>query len=106
VPSTIGYDELYIMIAGKLRCSPSFLCLQYWLESDKPKTGAVSIQSDDELVLFEARMRPLIVPQRLPSGKISTRSLKPVSVFFEDATTANATANAKTAKNAGKKVCF
>jgi hypothetical protein len=101
VPSTIGYDELYIMIAGKLRSSPSFLHLQYWLESDKPKTGAVSIQSDDELVLFEACMRPLIVPQQLPSGKISTRSLKPVSIFFEDATTA---ASAKTAKNSGKKV--
>ena len=35
-------------------------------------------------MIFKDRMRSLIVPQKLPSGKLSTRVLKPVTVCFED----------------------
>jgi hypothetical protein len=66
-------------------CFPGLLKLRYQLESDKPKASATSIQSDNELKFFINRMRGLIVPQRLPSGKISSRVLKPVLVYFEDA---------------------
>jgi hypothetical protein len=44
----------------------------------------MSIQSDEELGFFKECMRGLIVPQRLPSGKISSRALKPVHMYFED----------------------
>jgi hypothetical protein len=61
VPSTVTYDKLYIMVARKLKRFPGLMNLQYHLESDKPRTGATSIQSE-ELALFKEHLRALIVP--------------------------------------------
>src|SRR5215510_13447362 len=53
VPSTITFDDLRQMVAEKLRRFPGLLRLRYRLDSDKPKAGATSIQSDEELDLFK-----------------------------------------------------
>jgi hypothetical protein len=84
VSSDILFDGLLNLVAEKLGHFPGLVKLRYWLDSDKPKAGATSIQSPEELQLFKERMRGLIVPQRLTSGRISTRQLKAVRVFFED----------------------
>jgi hypothetical protein len=106
IASTISYDGLHILIAEKLRCFPGLMKLQYRLDSDKAKTGATSIRSDEELSIFKERMRRLIVPQRLPSGKISTRPLREVRVCFEDAGEQAAGKDISAGKTAGKKVCL
>ena len=59
--------------------------LQYRLSSDNAKIGAISIQTNEELLLFKDRLRKLIVPPRLANGKVSTRTPKAVLVYFEDA---------------------
>ncbi|KIN97849.1 hypothetical protein M404DRAFT_10681 [Pisolithus tinctorius Marx 270] len=59
--------------------------LQYQLDSDKVKAGSISIQTDDKLDIFKARMRSLIVPKCLPSGKPSTHPMKTILIYFEDA---------------------
>ena len=104
IRSDVTYENLHIIVAEKLRCFPGLLKLQYRLESDRAKAGATSIQSEEELSFFKDRMRGLIVPQRLPSGKISTRALKPVLVYFEDASEENVTNKAPPAASS-KKVC-
>ncbi|KAI9571901.1 hypothetical protein HD554DRAFT_2036422 [Boletus coccyginus] len=53
VPSQIAYDQLWMLVAGKLKCYPGTLKLQYWLDSNHAKHAAISIQSE-ELVLFKA----------------------------------------------------
>jgi hypothetical protein len=67
----------------KLGRHPNIIRLRYKLE-DKPKVSTTSIQSADELAIFEEKMRLLLVPQRLQNGKISARKPKVVTVFFED----------------------
>jgi hypothetical protein len=84
ISSSIGFDELRIAVAEKLRHFPGLMELRYRLDTDKQKAAATSIQTKDEFGIFKDRMRSLIVPQRLPSGKLSTRALKPVTVSFED----------------------
>ena len=79
--------------------------LCYRLENNKPKIGATSIQTDEELDLFKECMRVLIVPQKLPNGKISTQILKPVRVYFEDATDEHA-AEIPMGKTVAKKVLY
>jgi hypothetical protein len=93
-----------MIVAEKLRHFPGLVRLRYWLDTDKPKAGATSIQSEEELKLFKDRMRGLIVPQKLPSGKISTRALKPVRVYFEDAADDNAAIQVPAIKSGSKKV--
>ncbi|KAI6102104.1 hypothetical protein F5141DRAFT_1217664 [Pisolithus sp. B1] len=101
ISSTVTLDELRIAVSEKLHHFPGLVSLRYWLDSDKAKFGATLIQSEEELDLFKMRMRGLIVPQRLPSGKLSTRPLKAVLVFFEDVSTADAK-NPSTAGNSNK----
>jgi hypothetical protein len=84
VVSSAEFDELKNLVAEKLRCFPGLLDLRYRLDTDKPKAAATSIQTVEEYEIFKDRMRSLIVPQKLPSGKLSTRILKPVTVCFED----------------------
>jgi hypothetical protein len=105
--SDVTWENLCIIVAEKLRCFPGLLKLRYRLESDRAKAGATSIHSEEELNFFKDRMRALIVPQRLPSGKISTRALKPVLVYFEDANEENVTITSNKAASAAssKKVC-
>jgi hypothetical protein len=85
VPSSTTYDDLRILVAEKLRRFPGLVQLRYRLESDRPKAGATSIQSEEEFGYFMEHMRMLIVPPRTQSGKKSARALKPIRVYFEDA---------------------
>jgi hypothetical protein len=104
IPSTVTFDDLCIKVSEKLNRFPGLLQLRYRLDSDKPKTGPTSIQTPDELRLFIERMKQLIVPQRLPSGRISARALKPVRVLFEDATEEPVEREDGGSKPAGKQV--
>jgi hypothetical protein len=85
IVSNITFDNLRTVVAEKLRRYPGLVQLRYRLDSDKQNVGATSIQSVEELNLFKEHMRVRIVPQRLASGKISSRALRPVRVYFEDA---------------------
>lgn len=80
--------------------------LQYRLSTDNAKIGTISIQTNDELRLFKERLRNLIVPPRLANGKVSTRTPKPVLVFFEDAGISSETKETLTASagSSSKKV--
>jgi hypothetical protein len=84
VTSSTTFDKFRSDVAEKLRCFPGLLELRYRLDTDKQKTAATSIKTVEEFEIFKDRMRSLIVPQRLPSGKLSTRIPKPVTVSFED----------------------
>ncbi|PFH45298.1 hypothetical protein AMATHDRAFT_9542 [Amanita thiersii Skay4041] len=70
IPSDITFDDLHMAVAEKLQHFPALIQLRYKLASDR-------------------QMQPLIVPQKLSSGKISTHALKPILVYFEDATLGN-----------------
>jgi hypothetical protein len=59
--------------------------LQYWLSNDNAKFGAISIQTNEELLLFKDCLRKIIVPPCLTNGKASTQTPKQVLVHFEDA---------------------
>jgi hypothetical protein len=83
IKSSISYEDLRNTVAEKLGRHPNVVQLHYKLD-DKPKTSTTSIQSTDELEIFEQTMRLLLVPQRLASGKISSRKPKIITVFFED----------------------
>ena len=96
-----------MLVAEKLRCFPGLLKLCYRLDTDRQTANATSIQSEDKFAIFMDRMRLLIVPQRLPSGKISTRALKPVTICFEDGASSDSSGHsnsAKTSQNGSKKV--
>ena len=83
IPFEISLRDLRTTVAEKLNLFLDRVTLQYRLDSDKQKDGATSIQTIDELDLFKARLRALIVPQRLTNGKPSTRPIKKVTVYFE-----------------------
>ena len=102
--STVTLDELKIIIAEKLHRFPGLIQLRYRLDTDKPKAGATSIRTEEELELFKERMRVLIVPRKLSSGKTSSRALKQFTVVFEDAAEEGAANEAQTKKTTGKKV--
>lgn len=103
VQSTVSFDALRMQVAEKLRCFPGLLQLRYNLDSDKPKDPPTSIQTEEELKLFIAQTRSLIVPQRLAKGKLSTRQLRKVIVRFKDGSTDNVTHDVPAGLN--KKVC-
>ncbi|KIL54154.1 hypothetical protein M378DRAFT_19162 [Amanita muscaria Koide BX008] len=81
INSTITLENLRTLIAEKLDQSEDAqaIRLQYRLDSDKAKMAPTSIRSQEELKIFVLKMRHLIVPPLLSSGKISTRKLKPVT---------------------------
>lgn len=81
------FDDLRNLVAEKLGRHPTLVRLRYRLDSDKAKTAATSIQTESEFKIFKDRMRDLIVPPYLASGKPSTRPMKKVVVCFEDAST-------------------
>jgi hypothetical protein len=102
IASGISYDALRILIANKLSSTePGLLQLQYRLDP-KSKQAATSVQSVEELNLFKARLRPMLVPPLLPSGKPSTRQLKNVSVYFEDKWIVGEFADPSNGKPSGK----
>ena len=49
-------------------------------------------------------MRTLHVPPKLANGKMSTRALKPITVFFEDGADWDNTSSSKTSQSGGNKV--
>jgi hypothetical protein len=106
IASNITFDKLHTVVAEKLRRFPGLIQLRYRLDSDKQNAGATSIQSVEELNFFKEHMRVLLVPQRLASGKISVRALKPVRVYFEDAADENSygAKDSTTGKAGSKKV--
>ncbi|KAF9234994.1 hypothetical protein BU15DRAFT_65215 [Melanogaster broomeanus] len=84
ISSNIALDELRTVVAEKLRRFPGLVKLQYRLDS-KAKTAFTSIQSDDDLEMLIETVRLLIVPPPLANGKPSTRTMKPVIVYLDDA---------------------
>jgi hypothetical protein len=104
------FNALKMIVAEKLRRFPGLLELRYRLDTDKQKAAATSIQTVEEFEIFKDRMRSLIVPQRLPSGKLSTRVLKPVTVSFEDGADSDIPAPSRnsshTSQSGEKKVRF
>ena len=103
--ATLG--DICTAVAKRLDRFPSSILLQYRLDCDKAKDGCMSIQTLDELNMFKMRLRGLVVPQRLPNGKISTRAPKKVVVFFEDAATRTDVPSTDLSTGNGKKsVCF
>jgi hypothetical protein len=78
-------DKLRIAVAEILGRFPGLVMLQYRLSNDNAKIGYISIQTNEEFLLFKDRLRKLIVPPRLANGKASTRTPKAVLVYFEDA---------------------
>jgi hypothetical protein len=107
VPFPIKFEDLLILVAEKLRCFPGLLKLCYRLDIDRQTAVATSIQSNEEFMIFIERMRQLIVPQRLPSGKISSCALKPVMVCFEDEASSDSSGqnSARTSRNGMNRVC-
>ena len=73
-----------MLIGKKLDHFSRLLKLCYRLNIDKAKDNVTTIHNEEEMKIFKDRMRPLIVPQRLSNGKISTQILKQVIIFFED----------------------
>lgn len=86
IESSISLEDLRNTVAEKIGRHPNVVRLQYKLANDKVKAPTTSIQSNDELHIFMERMRTLLVPQRLASGKCSKRApTKNTMVCFEDA---------------------
>jgi hypothetical protein len=76
--------ELQDIIATKLNVHPRHLHIQYRLNfTNKSGTDATDITDEEELMIFKAKMRKLIVPQKTASGKLSTCVLPDVTVIFE-----------------------
>ena len=93
-----------MVVAEKLGRFPGLVMLQYRLSNDNAKIGAISIQTNEELQIFKERLRQLIVPPRLASGKASSRTPKPVLVHFEDAS--NETKETSTSSGSKKVFLF
>ena len=102
IPSDASLGDIHLAVAQRLDRYPGSVSLQYRLDCDKAKDGCTSIQTLDELSMFKTRMRGLIVPQRLPNGKMSTRVPKKVVVYFEDTGTSATSTDSSTGN--GKKV--
>jgi hypothetical protein len=54
--------------------------------------------------MFMDCMRTLHVPPKLANGKMSTRALKPITIFFEDGANWNNVNSSKTSRSGGNKV--
>jgi len=86
-----------------LQCNQDFLQLRYCLNTDKQTP--ISVQSDEEFEIFMDRMRSLHVPAKLANGKMSTQTLKPVTISFEDGSDWDNATSARTSQSGGNKVC-
>ncbi len=71
IKSSISLEDLRNTVAEKIGRHPNIVQLQYKLANDKVKAPTTSIQNNDELQIFIERMRILLVPQCLASGKCS-----------------------------------
>ena len=85
IESSISLEDLRNTVAEKIGRHPNIVRLQYKLANDKVKAPTTSIQNNDELRIFIDRMRVLLVPQHLASGKCSKRvPTKNTMVCFKD----------------------
>ena len=104
VPLSVTLDALCNLVAEKLRCYPNFLQLRYHLDTDKQTV--ISIESEDQFMIFMDHMRSLIVPPKLKNGQNSTRIPKPVTIIFEDGSDCdnNGSSSGRTSNTGGKRV--
>ncbi|KAI9459616.1 hypothetical protein HD554DRAFT_2176889 [Boletus coccyginus] len=91
-------------VTEKLERFPGLVKLQYRLDC-KAKTAFTSLQSDEELDFFIETIRSLIVPPCLANGKVSTRLMKAVTVYFKDVALDKDTAAPTSTSNHGKAHC-
>ncbi|KAI9451136.1 hypothetical protein F5148DRAFT_1152556 [Russula earlei] len=85
INSTTTLHDLHDAVGEKLGQHPNTLQLQYKLSNDKVKAPATSIEDESELEIFIMKMRALIVPLCLATGKLSKRGPpKNLMVCFED----------------------
>ena len=89
IQSTISFKRLCKLVALKMERHPELLRLLYRLDTDKVKQASTSISNNEEFNIFIGRLRDLIVPGRLPSGRKSTRAPKNPLVQFNDASLGN-----------------
>lgn len=99
--SSIPLSDLRNVIAERFDRHLKIIQLRYKLSNDKAKAPTTSIQNEDELQIFIEWMRALLVPQWLANGKISKRTPKNITVWFEDATAEEKTTDRSDGK--GKK---
>jgi hypothetical protein len=100
VESTTSFDALRILIGEKLNCFPGTLQLVYRINNNKQ---SMSIRTEEELEIFMTQMRGQIVPPATKNGQPSTRAIKAVTVYFEDAGEATAKeSSAASSKNSAK----
>jgi hypothetical protein len=100
VESTTSFDALRILIGEKLNCFPGTLQLVYRVNNNKQ---SMSIRTEEELKIFMTQMRGQIVPPATKNGQPSTRSIKAVIVYFEDAGEATVKeSSAASSKNSAK----
>ena len=96
-------EELCELISEKLQCNLKFLQLCYHLDSSKQTP--ILIGSQDEFAIFMDCMRDLHIPMKLVNGKMSTHTLKPVTISFEDGADWDNSSMARSSQSGGKKVC-
>jgi hypothetical protein len=84
IKSDVTLKELVTVVAEKMNVFAKTLELQYRLISkDKPSASATDVTTDEELQILIKKLRVLSVPQLLPNGKKSSKSLSPPTVRFE-----------------------
>jgi hypothetical protein len=82
---SISLEDLQNAIAEKIERHPNVVWLRYKLANNKVKSLTMLIQNNDELQIFIKRIRILLIPQRLASGKCSKHvSTKNTMVCFKD----------------------
>ncbi|KIK79326.1 hypothetical protein PAXRUDRAFT_16381 [Paxillus rubicundulus Ve08.2h10] len=84
ISSTTTLNVLHDIVAEKMEQFPALVCLQYHLYSDKAKQALTSIQTTEEFTLFKGCLQSLIIPGRLPSGRMSTHAPKNPVIHFEN----------------------
>jgi hypothetical protein len=86
ITSNFSLKELVAVVAVKMDVYAGHLELQYHLVSnDKLSTSAMDITMEAELKILIKKLQLLSVPQVLPSGRKSSKTLIPPMVKFEKA---------------------
>lgn len=91
--SSVSLSDLHNVIAERFDRHPRIVQLQYKLSNDTAKAPSTSIQNEDELQIFIEQMRDLLIPQWLANGKVSKHAPKNITVYFENPTAEEKTAD-------------
>jgi hypothetical protein len=84
IDSNVSLTELTDLVAKKMNVYAHGLELQYrFINNDKPSAVATDVTTEDELKILIKKLRLLSVPQILPNGKKSSKTLSPPTVRFE-----------------------